>query len=236
MTGNSYLKPIKIAQQVRNEVYEQLRQAILKNRLKPGNRLIERKIAEQLGVSRTPVREAIRMLEREGLVCHIPRSGAVVARLSDKEVLEVYRIRAVLEGLAARMAAEKIKPEQLQHLNRLLKQIEQSAADNSLDDLEQVHRKFNDLIYRAAGSPRLYGMINFLVDFTDRFAPVSFCRPGRIEETTGEHRQLVEAIKLRDGDLAERIAREHIDNSRRAYFVEIVNADNKNRPEGKCRN
>lgn len=222
LTGNLYLKPIKNESQVRSEVYERLRQAILKNQLKPGNRLIERKIAEQLEVSRTPVREAIRMLEREGLVYHIPRSGVVVAQVSDKEVLEVYRIRAVLEGLAARMAAEKITPEQLQHLVRLLKQVEQSAADNNLDDLEQVHREFNDLIYRATGSPRLYGMINSLVDFINRFALVGYCHPGRIDEATREHRQLVEAIKLRDGDLAERIARDHIENSRRAYFAKMA--------------
>jgi len=208
--------------QIRDKVYERLRQAMLKGLLKPGDRLVERKLAEQLGVSRTPVREAIRMLELEGLVSHLPRLGSVVAQVTDTEVLEIYRIRAVLEGLAARMAAEKISEEQLQQLVNLLRSIETVAQTENQDQLETLHREFNDLIYRAAGSTRLYGMITTLVDHITRYARVGYCHPGRIAEATREHRQLVEAIKLRDGALAERVAREHIDNSRRAYFNELA--------------
>lgn len=208
---------------IRDKVYERLRQAMLNGQLKPGHRLIERKLAEQLGVSRTPVREAIRMLELEGLVAHLPRVGAVVAGVTDKEVLEIYRIRAVLEGLSARMAAEKINTDQLQQLIKLLKSIEEFAREDNLTELEKNHRLFNDVIYQAADSPRLYAMISTLVDHISRYARVGYCHPGRIEEATREHRQLVEAIKLRDGSLAERVAREHIDNSRRAYFSELAN-------------
>lgn len=208
--------------QVRDKVYEQLRQAILRSGLNPGDRLIERKLAEQLKVSRTPIREALRMLELEGLVSHLPRIGAVVARVNDLEVFENYRIRAVLEGLAARMAAEKIKPDQLQHIIQLLKSIENFAHEGDPDNLEKAHLEFNDVIYKAADNPRLYSMITTLVDHITRYARVGYCYPGRIAAATREHRQLVEAIKLHDGDLAERVAREHIDNSRRAYFSEMA--------------
>ncbi|MEW5954540.1 MAG: GntR family transcriptional regulator [Bacillota bacterium] len=208
--------------QVRDKVYQQLRQAVLKGGLKPGDRLIERKLAEQLKVSRTPVREAIRMLELEGLVSHIPRIGVVVARIDDQEVYEIYRIRAVLEGLASRMAAERIEPPRLQELTALLEQIEACAAGGDLIRLEKLHREFNDSIYRTAGSPRLYTMITSLTDYITRYARVGYAHPGRLAEATREHRQLVEAIKLRDGDLAERVAREHINNSRHAYFRETT--------------
>lgn len=224
MTGKFGLMPVETVPQpqVRDKVYEQLRQAILGGRLTPGERLIERKLADFLGVSRTPVREAIRMLELEGLVAHLPRGGTVVAQVTDLEVLEIYRIRAVLEGLAARMAAEKIKPEQLQQLVSLLKDIEEYASEGDLENLEKAHQQFNDLVYKAADSQRLYAMITTLVDHISRYTRVGYCHPGRIEEATREHRLLVEAIKIRDGSLAERVAREHIDNSRRAYFNEVA--------------
>lgn len=127
-----------------------------------------------------------------------------------------------MEGLAARMAAEKINPDQLHQLIGLLKTIEVYAHEEALDSLEKVHLEFNDLLYKSADSPRLYGMITSLVDYITRYARVGYCYPGRIAEATREHRQLVEAIKMHDGDLAERVAREHIDNSRRAYFSEMA--------------
>ncbi len=220
MSNGSPLKPIvsELDSQVREKVHEKLREAILRGHLKPGERLIERKLAGQLGVSRTPVREALRILELEGLVSHLPRIGAVVAQVNDMEVYEVYRIRVVLEGLAARMAAERIEPDQLARLAELLTSMEELAAKDDLEGLEKAHREFNDTIYRAAGSPRLYGMISSLVDYIATYARVGYSHPGRVAEALQEHRQLVEAVKLRDGDLAEQAAREHINNSRYAYF------------------
>lgn len=218
--------------QVRDRVYQKLRQAVLEGTLTPGERLIERKLAQQLKVSRTPVREAIRILEREGLVYHLPRVGATVARMDEQEVNETYRIRAVLEGLATRMAAERIEPSQLHELTKLLDLIEAYSSQENLEKLEKIHWEFNDLIYRAAGSPRLYDMITSLADYIAIYVRFGYAQPGRIAEATREHRQLVEAIKLRDGDLAERVAREHINNSRHAYFrerilkqEEVINSD-----------
>ncbi len=220
MSGDIFLHPIadQPQSQIRNQVHVQLRQAIIKGVFKPGDRLVERKLAEQLKVSRTPVREAIRMLELEGLVSHVPRIGAVVAAVNEQDVLEVYRIRAVLEGLAARQAAEKIEDNQLEKLASLLGALDHFYRVKDLDKMEIAHREFNDIIYRAAGSPRLYSMITTLVDYINLYARIGYARPGRIAEAAEEHRRLVEAIKMRDGDLAERVAREHIENSRLAYF------------------
>lgn len=227
--GKEYeLEPIggQVQPQIREQVYEKIRQAIVEGRIKPGERLKERRLAAQLGVSRTPIREAIRMLELEGLVAHLPRVGVVVSRVSDEEVLEVYRIRAVLEGLTARMAAERILPEQLKKLIQVFESIQEHAKVGDLEKLEISHQEFNDLIYRAAGSQRLYSMLTGLVDSITRYTRVGYSHPGRIEEATREHRQLVEALKMRDGALAERLAREHIDNSRRAYFNELAQKSN----------
>lgn len=208
-------------EKMRDNVYSRLRKAILKGKFQPGDRLVERKLAEKLNVSRTPIREAIRMLELEGLVSHIPRVGSVVSSIDAVEVHEIYRIRAVLEGLAARMAAERIKPEQLQQLTVTLQKIEQAIIDNKIDKLEELHLDFNRLIYESAESTRLYNMITSMVDFINRFTMVGYTRPGRIAQAHKEHRLIVEAIKLRDGELAERVAREHIENSRYAYFKSI---------------
>ncbi|TYO95979.1 GntR family transcriptional regulator [Desulfallas thermosapovorans] len=214
------LTPVKLLPhpQTRDHVFQKLRRAIITGELKPGQRLVERTLAEQLGVSRTPVREAIRMLELEGLISHLPKLGAVVARVSDAEVLEIYRIRSVLEGLAAHMAAENITPADADKMMQALERIESAAQQRDLTRLEKEHRQFNDIIYRAAGSPRLYGMITTLVDHIQRHVHVGYNQPKRIEEATREHRRLAEAIKARNGPLAEQIAREHIDNSRKAYF------------------
>ncbi|MEG6616643.1 GntR family transcriptional regulator [Peptococcaceae bacterium 1198_IL3148] len=220
MVDGFKLKPIidEPQSQVRDKVYQQLRRAIFDGALQPGERLIERKLAQIFGVSRTPVREAIRMLELAGLVYHLPRIGVVVTEINQSEVLEIYRIRAVLEGLAARMAAERISPDQLAQLEKLLRSIEESFKRKELDSLEKFHRQFNDLIYKAAGSARLYDMITTLLDYVVRYARVGYSKPGRIEEANKEHRRLLEALKLKDGDLAERLAREHIENSKKAYF------------------
>lgn len=226
MNEDVLLHPIvdKPQSQVRSKVHHRLREAIIQGNLRPGDRLVERKLAAQLRVSRTPVREAIRVLEREGLVSHIPRVGAVVAEVDSQDVLDVYRIRAVLEGLAARLAAERIGEDQLEELNSLLRQVNRFARTGEHDRMETAHREFNDVLYRAAGSRRLYRMITTLVDYIGVHVRIGYSRPGRVAEAEGEHRRLVEAIKMRDGDLAESTARAHIENSRRAYFRTISEA------------
>ncbi len=220
MSGDSFLDPILTGPlpKIRDKVYEKLRQAILLGRLKPGTRLVERKLAGQLNVSRTPVREAIRMLELEGLVSYLPRTGVVVAGINEEEVIEIYRIRAALEGLAARMAAERIKPDQLEKLEGLLRSMEFNAGRENTGLLEDAHREFNDLIFRAAGSPRLYTMIASLADYVQRYVRVGYSLPGRVAEAAREHRLIYEALQAGDGDMAEQTARNHIQKSRQAYI------------------
>ncbi|WP_338826646.1 GntR family transcriptional regulator [Neomoorella thermoacetica] len=226
----SLLEPINLDsyQPVRQEAYQALREAILTGRLEPGTRLVERKIARQLGVSRTPVREAIRKLELEGLVEHHPRRGVVVARMSTREAFEVYSIRAVLEGLAARLAAEHINPVQLLKLNEIVRAMEQACEEENEERLQELHQEFNETVWTAAESPRLHQMINNLADYIVGFTKVGYSVPGRVRAATREHRELVEALARGDGEKAEKLARQHIENSRHAYFVQVALRDQKN--------
>ncbi|MQL53788.1 FCD domain-containing protein [Desulfofundulus thermobenzoicus] len=228
--GGEILTPVEPYQgpDTREMVYIKLKKALLAGEIGSGQRLVERKLAEKLGVSRTPVREAIRMLEREGLVRHVPRSGSVAVALSPGEVLDIYSIRAVLEGLAARLAAERIDEPNIRQMEEKVRQMDWCIQGGQTDRLENLHLEFNDLIYRSAGSPRLYRMITSLVDYVAGFTRTGYTHPGRMEEAAAEHRQLARAIAMRDGLLAERIAREHIENSRRAFFARAFNGE-KNR-------
>lgn len=201
------------------QVYQMLRKAILSEEIKPGEKLVERKIATKLGVSRTPVREALRMLETEGLVKHIPRRGVVVTRLSPQEAWEIYQIRSVLEGLAARLAAEWITEEEIEHIERLLEEMEKAVEAKNLAYLNELNNQFNDAIYTAARSPRLKQMITNLYDYIASFARIGYNLPGRIQEVLAEHRGIFEAIKRGDVEEAERLARAHVVRSCECYFV-----------------
>lgn len=208
------------------QIYQALRHAVLTGELQPGERLIERKLAKKLGVSRTPVREAIRKLELEGLVRHIPNKGVVVKRMSPRDVWDVYNIRSVLEGLAARLASKSINPTEVQRLEELMREMEQVVEDGGdLECLNTLHIAFNDVICEAGRNRKLHEMISNLVDYIVGFTKVGYTVPGRVNEATKEHRELLEAIKKQDGDTAERIARKHIDRSCKTYFIQLALTD-----------
>ncbi len=220
MANEDMAREITDLQSLHPQVYQVLRHAVLTGELQPGERMVERKLAKQLGVSRTPVREAIRKLELEGLVKHVPNKGVVVTRMSSKDAWDIYNIRAVLEGLAARLASKSITSEEVERLEVLVQKMEQAVNANELDQLNDLHIEFNDVIYKSAGSPRLHQMISNLVDYTVVFTKVGYCVPGRSREATDEHKELFEAIKRGDGAEAERIGRKHIERSCNAYFIQ----------------
>jgi DNA-binding GntR family transcriptional regulator len=204
------------------KVYHALRQAVISGILEPGERIVERKLAKQLGVSRTPVREALRQLELEGLVKHTPNKGVIVSRMSAKDVWDVYNIRAVLEGLAARLAAQSITPEEIADLEMLFQEMEKAAAEKDMEHLNELHLDFNEIIYRAARNTRLHQMISDLVDYIISFTKIGYTVPGRVHEATEEHKALLEAIKSGDADQAEMIGRKHIERSCKAYFIQLA--------------
>ncbi len=213
-------EPIKLEQltPIRETAFEILRHAILSGKLEPGQRLVERELANQLGISRTPIREAIRKLELEGLVTHIPRKGVIVTKVSLNEVIEIFTIRAALEGVAARLASENITPKIASKLKMLVDQMDKAIEEGEQEKFRDLHLKFNDIIYKAANSPRLYQMIQTFVEYIASYTQKGYSHPGRMQEAAREHRTIVEAITSGNSILAEKLAKEHIENSKQAYL------------------
>ena len=217
------LLPVKLDsyKPLREVVYETLREAIKTGSLTPGERLMEIQLAEELGVSRTPVREAIRKLELERFVVMIPRRGTYVANLSLKDINEVFEIRAAVDGLAAGLAAERITEEELEQLERLLVEIADHIEQHDNEKIVATDEAFHDILYRASRNERLVGIIYNLREQFTRFRSVSINYPGRLQNTLEEHRQLVEAIAQRDADLAQQKARDHIENAEQTLLLEM---------------
>ena len=206
---------------LRDVVFETLRDAIIKQVLKPGERLMEIQLADEMGVSRTPVREAIRKLELEGLVVMVPRKGAYVAGVSMKDIHEVYEVRAALEMLAVSLAAERITDEELDALERQVlreSEAEANADEHSLDNIIYIDSSFHDIIYQAAHNQRLVQFVNILQEQLQRFRAASLSRPGRSKTALEEHKQIVEALAERNGELAAKLAKEHIENAENAMI------------------
>jgi DNA-binding GntR family transcriptional regulator len=214
------LVPIKLDnyKPLREMVFESLREAINLGRLRPGERLMEIQLAEEMGVSRTPVREAIRKLELEGFVAMVPRKGAYVAGISLKDIVDVFEIRASLEALAAGLAAERITDEEMELLERSLVEISEFSTDENIRAIVDGDVNFHDIIYKASRNQRLVQIIIHLQEQIHRFRMTSLSQPGRTKIALDEHKSIVEAISDRNVELAQQLAREHIENAEQSLL------------------
>lgn len=218
-------KPIgqEIFKPVRDIVFEELRNAIFKGELKPNQRLIEEDIAKQMGISRTPVREALRMLENEGLVMHVPRRGVLVTGFSDEDIDEIYKIRGVLEGLAASLAVDRITNKEINELENILRDMKTLINEGKFNKLMELHNRFNYVLTRACRSPRLCGMIDTMQEYLEETRMISLSSKERQIKAHEEHVSIVEAIKSKDKELVEKLVRDHTENARLAYFHHTKN-------------
>jgi len=200
-------KPIERHQTLREKILETIRDAILKGNMKPGERVSEPELAERFGISRTPIREAFRQLESEGYLEVIPRKGAVVASLSERDVEEFYAIKTILEGFAAKMAAENLTAKDIERLESINERLQQIAQDGDVKTFFRVHNEFHEVFIKAAGNEKLYEMINQLVMRFKRLRLASLSQPGRMEISVEEHRNMIQAFKNHDGDRADSLVR-----------------------------
>jgi DNA-binding GntR family transcriptional regulator len=200
-------KPIERHQTLREKILETIRDAILKGNMKPGERVSEPELAERFGISRTPIREAFRQLESEGYLQVIPRKGAVVASLSERDVEEFYAIKIILEGFAARMAAENLTPKDIERLESINGRLQQIAAEGDVKTFFRVHNEFHEVFIKAAGNEKLYEMITQLVMRFKRLRLASLSQPGRMEISVEEHRNMIQAFKNHDGERADSLVR-----------------------------
>lgn len=209
---------------LRELVLDAIRGAIMNGTLQPRERLMEIQMAEELGVSRTPIREALRKLELEGFIVMVPRKGAYVSDLSFKDIADVFEIRAALEGLAAGLAAERITEEELERMERLLVEKQEAITHDDISKLVEVDTKFHELMYQASRNVRLGSIISNLREQIQRFRLTSLSYPGRNKLSLEEHKKLVEAIQARDYQLARQLATEHIENAENV-LIECIKLD-----------
>ena len=209
------LEPITIDsyQPLRETVCEALRDAIRRGVLEPGERLMEVQLAEELGISRTPVREAIRKLEQEGYVIMMPRRGTYVSSVSVRDVKEIFEIRSALESLSTGLATMRIEPEELDKLRALLTEIEGHIQRRDIDKIVETDIEFHGLLYQVSRNDRLVTIISNLKEQLARFRTLSMSYPGRLQETLQEHRAMVEAIAAGDVEAARDAAERHMEQA-----------------------
>ncbi|CAA7599888.1 GntR bacterial regulatory protein HTH signature [Acididesulfobacillus acetoxydans] len=212
------LVPVKLDsyKPLREIVFDSMREAIISGVLKPGERLMEIQLAEEMGVSRTPVREAIRKLELEGFVVMIPRKGAYVAGVSLKDVADVFEIRAALEGLAAGLAAERVTDEELEQMERIL--LFHEGQETTLEKVVESDTDFHALVYEASRNARLVQILGNLREHFQRFRSTSLAVPGRVKVAVEEHRAIVEALVQHDVAEAQELATQHIVTAENVLF------------------
>ena len=200
----------KISQ--REKTYKAIKQAIISYEVKPGEPLAEEQLATKLGVSRTPVREALKELRKEGLVKMIYRKGAFVAEVLSKDVEEIFLLREILECAAVKIAIPRLKEEDLIEMESLFNSISKDIEMKNYKNIFNADIKLHSLIVDTAGNRRLSKFLNILNGQVRRMRVLSATAPGRLNESLQEHKDILEALKKRDIDLAEQRLRKHIRN------------------------
>ena len=211
---------------LRDLVFNTLRQAILKGELEPGERLMEIQLAEKLGVSRTPIREAIRKLELEGLVLMIPRKGAEVAKISEKSLRDVLEVRRSLEELAIELACQRMSEEDMDELERVQGNFRNAIARGEAMTIAETDEQYHDVIYQGTGNDKLVQMLNNLREQMYRYRVEYLKNPDVHEQLTQEHEEIVYHIKRREKVEATAVTCQHIDNQVSAVTDKIRTKNN----------
>ncbi|MCI1654492.1 MAG: GntR family transcriptional regulator [Lachnospiraceae bacterium] len=203
-------------QPLRNVVFQTLRTAILKGDLKPGERLMELQLAAKLGVSRTPIREAIRMLEQEGLAKTVPRKGAHVAKMTEKDMEDVLEIRLALEELAVSSACDKFTGEQLAELKTAMEDFEKKTEFDDIKAIAEADVAFHDVIYKAADNPKLISLLNNLREQIYRYRVEYLKDKSSFPQLIKEHHEMYEALVKKDKEAVIGYLIEHLTNQSNA--------------------
>ncbi|MCM1113686.1 MAG: GntR family transcriptional regulator [Muribaculum sp.] len=206
---------------LRDVVFNTLRQAILTGELKPGERLMEIHLANMLGVSRTPIREAIRKLELEGLVTMVPRRGAEVAQITEKSMSDVLEVRRTLDALCAELACERITEEELARLKEACENFERATATKDVKIIAQADVELHDIILQATGNSRLIQLVNNLSEQMYRYRFEYIKDIDQHERLAKEHRIIYESLVSKDKERASEAAKLHIDNQKKAIIRQI---------------
>ncbi len=218
MTGYNVKDEVTDKYSLRGRVFNKMREDILKGQYNQNEALKETQISKELGVSRTPVREAIRQLELEGLVTIIPNKGAFVTGINAKDIQDIFAIRCLIEGLAAKWAAEHINESQLEILDEILLLSEFHLEKGHVEQLYELDNKFHQIIYEASKSRILKHVLSDFHIYAQRVRLASLGFKERPKKSIEEHKAIVEALKMKDGEKAEKLTNLHIRNTSKNVF------------------
>ena len=207
---------------LREMVYEELKMQILKGSIIPGTRMMEVELAEEMGVSRTPIREAIRKLEKEGLVTIEPRRGAYASMISTEDMVEILEVRQDLEGLAAYFAANRMTDEQMAELKEVSNNYNEAVKRGKMEDMIKYDTRFHHIIVESCRNKILVQMIEQLQELVLRFRYIYYDNFRRAENMPEEHEAIVAAISEGDADKARAAADIHIDRLKELVVKEGV--------------
>jgi DNA-binding GntR family transcriptional regulator len=206
---------------LREEVYDSLKKSILHGKLKGGQRLIEETLADQIGISRTPVREAFHKLERDDLVTRLPKGGFAVREFTKEDVEEIFGIRSALESYASYLATLHITSDKLAQLEKRVKESEDALNKKDDEKVVQLNTEFHDLLYKSCKSKKLFEMINNFRDYFYRYRSHLLQTERGINYSIDDHRRMLEAMKKRNPRLVERLVRNHLARGKEIILKEI---------------
>lgn len=202
-------------------VYESLRKTLIEGKVPVGERFIEKEYSDRLNISRTPVRESLKLLEVEGLVKYIPRTGVVVNRITRDDVIEIYKIRNSLELLVVTEAMKYVTEDDIKNISNLLNETEKANSEGNIDEVIKLFSKFNSELYELSNMKMLPNMISNLNSYLHKFRTISIEDDNRREKAIIEHRHILNAILSKDRDLAEMIIKKHLYDSLDVVLQEI---------------
>ncbi len=220
---NTLLGAMRVAKKksLREEVYDSLKKSILHGKLKAGQRLIEEQLAHQIGISRTPIREAFHKLERDELVSRLSKGGFAVREFTKEDVEEIFGIRSALESYAAYLATIHITPDKIQSLEKKIEECEKALKSGKEDKIVQLYTEFHDLLYRCCKSKKLIEMINNFRDYFYRYRCALLRASSGMRDSIEGHRQMIDAMKKKNPRLVERLVRKHVEKGRDIVMKEI---------------
>ena len=196
-------------QTLREQIVTSLRETIINGEVMPGQKLTEPELAEKLGISRTPIREAFRQLESEGFLTVMPRRGAVVSRITRKEIDDFYELKSLLEGYAARIAAGKIDEKGIQKLKKINNQLSELAEKNDIEAYFMKNDEFHNVFVSYCGNEKLLELLEHMLQRFMRFRLGALSVPGRLKKSIQQHDEIIGALAKNDGLLAETLVLEH---------------------------
>ncbi|HBE44430.1 MAG TPA: GntR family transcriptional regulator [Deltaproteobacteria bacterium] len=201
---------IKKERFLREQVYKRIKDSVLNGILKPNARLIEEKLAKDMGTSRTPVREAIQKIEKEGLIKKLPKGGFAVNVIAEHEINEVFDVRGVLEGYAGYLATLRATESDIKALEDIVQREEVCLKKKDVDSIVQLNTEFHDTLYKSAKSSKLYAIINDLRDYIHRYRIIILRYEGAAEISIQDHKDMIALMKLKQARRVERLVRKHI--------------------------